>query len=877
MDEEQKKSSLKGRGREIMGGAPDDSENEAANEEQGSGWLPPADEGADESPEFSDDDAVMKWMDVDPEEHRPTVRPDKQLVGEAEKTGTGELYPVPDFDAIFAESDSEPEAQESQEPEPQPEPAPLTDEELASLDEIFAEEDPSFDDVFGDVVEIDAAPVTMADVDTQELPLPDASRFASDEDSGEASPELDEILQDMPPEAVEASYQAPVAAGMSLDDTPEPEEASDGILVDDFGDEPAPRADRRSPDPRDFETDEMPVPARAEEPVETWEQPEMDDLLAPPGQELVEDTQPVIIDDWEEASPPEAVDEREEEPQPEFIDDWEEAPEPEEYGLGEATSILEEEFDDDERAASTADQATLELLAEMTGEIEEAEAQPAFALESTDNEPDAPATEAAAFVSMLERETATDIAEELDEEFDAEPEPTFDEFELPDVDPSEERISEMVEREVATRAMEEPLEVLGIEEAEAAREGVAFALPSSAEDTQPPIATEPLSGSQFSDIPHEEAVPLGEDELETVNLGMAALRRNALDSITPKEPETFSADQLSDDFAEDDLYDDIEADYHAEDFEQALESAGAESLEDTGGAEDEGYPEEEALTRGAGMMVTSGDVPQPPDPFGEREIRRPAREIFQPGMVVPDEELLRLFVDDNRLRELFELIEALQEEIVENVRGERRQSDTYQEELLQASNLLMQSRENYDESRAIVYRIRADLNRERRVDEDIARFRPLITNIYIGLAIFILVLGLLGQLFISVADSVGVPWIGQGYYPALAGAVGALLFGWRTLNRHATVYRDFDPTHVNWYIMNPLLGMLSGFLLYLFLLATAVTTLSSSTFEITGSSPLTLLAAVAVGYNQNVVIALLDAARQRFAPGEVDEFRREER
>ena len=46
----------------------------------------------------------MKFLEVDPEEERrPTVRPDEPLVRTEPKRATSELYPVPDFDAIFAE------------------------------------------------------------------------------------------------------------------------------------------------------------------------------------------------------------------------------------------------------------------------------------------------------------------------------------------------------------------------------------------------------------------------------------------------------------------------------------------------------------------------------------------------------------------------------------------------------------------------------------------------------------------------------------------------------------------------------------------------------------------------------------------------------
>ena len=872
-DEEQNKSSLEGRGREIMGGSSDD----ATDEEAVGGWLPRAKEGADETPEFEDEEAVMKWMEVDPEEHRPTTQPETPLIDTEQKRSTSDMYPVPDFDAIFAESEAEPEAPEPQEPEEDELAVEAQPEATGSLEEIFTEEDASFDEIFGDVVDIDgepvSTPITLPDVDTQELPLPGASRFArySDEPS-DISPELDEILQDSVLE-VEPTLGAE-------NDIPEPEEASDGLIVDDFGTEPAPRADRRS---RELAT-ELGEAAILDE--------EFDDLL----DEMTDDVEAVAepVDDWMEAPEPaeaelgeataildeefddlpadtsavrrtfdlldEMTDDVEavEPPTPEILGDWEEAPEPvddwPEAELGEATAILDEEFDD-VPADTSAVRRTFDLLDEMTDDVEAVEP----------SEPES-VSEAAAFVSMLERETVTEIVDEIDEELGAEPEeepePEFP-IDLPEEDVEEDRLSEMVEHEVAARAMEEPLEVVGIEEAEPTQESAPFALPPVAEDTQPALATEPLTKPAFGEFAREEAVPLGEDDQEIVNLSMAALHRSALDTITPTEPETLSEEYLFDE-AEEEFDEALET---AEDIDDVLEAEIPEDIEHVLEAEEEDfYPEEVEPMPSTDLMVAAD----------ERQIRRPDSEIL-PGSVVPDEELLHLFVDDNRLRELFELIEALQEEVVESVRGERRQSDTYQDELLQASNLLMQSRENYDEARAIVYRIRADMNRDRRVERDIARFRPLITSIYIGMAIFVAVLALLGQLFISVIDSAGAPWIAQGYYPALAGAVGALLFGWRSLGRHTTIDHDFDPTYVTEYIIIPLKGLAFGFLCYLLLLGTTVSPLNSNTIEITGIAPITLILACLVGYNQNVVSALLDSVRQRLLPGNTNQPRQEDR
>ncbi|NJL93911.1 MAG: hypothetical protein HC915_09365 [Anaerolineae bacterium] len=423
-----------------------------------------------------------------------------------------------------------------------------------------------------------------------------------------------------------------------------------------------------------------------------------------------------------------------------------------------------------------------------------------------------------------------------------------------------------------------------------------------------PVGPEAMPFALSSAPENIEAIPPIESHLRQVNLQGQRLERGALAGITPQAPEELPPGQrppqayadapaetvqeeapapIEDPFflePEDaplepldnlDLYT-LDEPYEAE------EGAGAYPYrtESVGGFEVTGTAEapvdlyalepEEALTpptrSGAGVREIETPFRQTPRARVEEALGLAEIETYQ-----ADPRLLEMLVDDNRIRDLFDQIEALQDEIVLSVRGSRGNVDEYQRELLRASNLLLQSRENYDESRAIIYRVRADVMREKRVREDIERYRPLLMNYLIGFAIALVTLLGLGQLFIGVAENAGVEWIGQGYYPAVFGAFGAWLFTLRTLQRHTTIDRDFDPIHVNWYIINPFVGLLMGFMMYLIFIFAVVSSVdlnvSSISDVINPYIRVDLLLAFLAGYQQNTVINALDVVRQRFVPG----------
>ncbi len=914
-DKKQNDASLRGRGRDLMRGPSDEaSQDDAAPKNNAGSWLPPAEEAADdEAAHFETEDDVLRFLDADPEAYRPTTIPDRSLLSKFDEPSPApglpndpesvDIFAEPDFDTIFGVQDASTEdftAERDipadhpdvapQDEVPRPPTADMPTAEAASgaktLDDIFSQDDPNFDDLFGELV----------DDEEQTAALSTRGNLAPDQTS------IDELT----------SIPLPETGELFADELYE-EDSVPGFV------------DQRAEAPSS-------APRGLEEIQHDWRDDDDSETLIIPSRDIEDST-------YNEAPTPDQN-------ATVMVDRNSESPTWDADTPGEATSILNETFDEtDEEASTPANQSALDLLAEMSQEmVDEPEttaetSQPKppgvasalskpMELPSLEEEPvlqDDLAPEDELFVPEVEEfEPARERASEAvsfdllgaDEDEPQtrtalaqreEDEPDFDLASVPtappsnmqakplarvqpdkpepqnDREPSEaERFIAMLEdedQEQRKPAMPTPSFAAAAESPEDEDEATIPLPTSRAMDTQPSASTAPVQTDAVQPAAEDrepfgarddvgawgqaargEAIPRPEDdEAELVDLRDRALRRGALADLTPPEPETFSPGEQPFEVYDEDLDEDA---YDPARFQAALEAAQEREV---GG----GTAEDDELVSRSGLVPIAGlaqDAPLP-EPFGgPMEERRPAGELFRPSQYEPDPEMLQRFIDDNRLRDLFERIEALQEDIIENVRGDRGLTDIYQEELLQAHNMLLSSRANYDEARAIVNRVRADLKREQRVRDAIQEYRPLIINIYLGMAIFIVVMALLGQLFIDIPEELGVAWLGHGYYPALAGMVGALLFGYRTLNKHTTAQMDFDPSHIHWYWLYPLGGLISGFLLYMLLLSTGMTTLNTVNAETTGTSPVTLFLAGAVGYNQNLVRNILESARDRIAP-----------
>ncbi len=218
-------------------------------------------------------------------------------------------------------------------------------------------------------------------------------------------------------------------------------------------------------------------------------------------------------------------------------------------------------------------------------------------------------------------------------------------------------------------------------------------------------------------------------------------------------------------------------------------------------------------------------------------------------------------VEDERIRRLARQIEALQEDLARHPTRDPQVNDSYQQELAEADRLLISSRGNYEMVRATVYRIRTEITRQRKIEADIARYRPLLLNYLVGWVIALVVLFLLKALFAGVGEAVGVPVVAALYYPLLFGIAGALLTGYLTLERHTTRLRDFDPIHISWYLVNPLLGGVMGLLMFL------IATLANQDLlhERAGDAEvaITYLLCTIAGMNQTPVLRALHEVMRR--------------
>jgi len=252
-----------------------------------------------------------------------------------------------------------------------------------------------------------------------------------------------------------------------------------------------------------------------------------------------------------------------------------------------------------------------------------------------------------------------------------------------------------------------------------------------------------------------------------------------------------------------------------------------------------------------------------PEPFVDSPPPRPSsRELFKAETEQQsDGELVKQFVTTARLRDLWNQMDALQEEVIQRVRADRRSTDTYQQDLLYASNLLLQSSANYDDARQIVYRVRCDLNREKRVAEDTRQYRPLLLVYYGIWLVAILLSSRLEPEFRAVMPD-NLPILKLALPPILFAALGALFNGVMALIEHTSIKRDFDPVYTSWYIINPFLGALLGMVVFIFFVVTGTSftpnLINDQSMATAPSPPATWLLAFIVGWQQNTAVKLLN-------------------
>lgn len=249
--------------------------------------------------------------------------------------------------------------------------------------------------------------------------------------------------------------------------------------------------------------------------------------------------------------------------------------------------------------------------------------------------------------------------------------------------------------------------------------------------------------------------------------------------------------------------------------------------------------------------------------------RLPADQVITPSKP-GNPELQRRYVKEKDLTELWAKITELQERVVSSVRADRTNTDAYQRDLLYARTLLLESDANFEEAYQVYYLVKADLERELRVAADTRRYRlPLVIYHLIWLAATVLAIGLDERFRALIPESVSIMKLA--WLPILSGVFGALFNGMMAIHEHTTIRRDFDPIHLTWYLLNPIIGGMLGLVVFILFVVSASTftanLISRPTDELQSSLVIWLLAFI-VGWQQNIVIQLLNRFLKALAPNQ---------
>ena len=107
------------------------------------------------------------------------------------------------------------------------------------------------------------------------------------------------------------------------------------------------------------------------------------------------------------------------------------------------------------------------------------------------------------------------------------------------------------------------------------------------------------------------------------------------------------------------------------------------------------------------------------------------------------------------------------------------------------------------------------------------------------------------------------------FLPALYGGLGGVVGALWVLIKHMVKVRDFDPIHTPWYVLNPFMGMVLGAITYFLLRATTfILGASPAQFGDPGEQFGLYFLSVVVGFNQNVLWALIDRVIKAIIPPE---------
>jgi hypothetical protein len=264
-----------------------------------------------------------------------------------------------------------------------------------------------------------------------------------------------------------------------------------------------------------------------------------------------------------------------------------------------------------------------------------------------------------------------------------------------------------------------------------------------------------------------------------------------------------------------------------------------------------------AAAGGVELRVSSGEI-------------GPRTDVYVRSTGLPaDQNLVDLFVPDDKLRALWQEIEALEKEIVSSTgvgRLGKRTTDEFIDRLAAARNLLMNHREQFEEANREVVMVRYRLARIRNTsfveDRRVISFY-LVLLLVLELLSFI-ALDRASRLVAEPATVVGLP-LNTLWFIILWGGVGGIFAAaWSLVVRHVD---DYDPQYAHWYYLSPLMALVTGPLIAMLaqvvLPATMLTVTVGQPADLSVNPIVLYILAFVVGFQQNLLLNLLNYAVER--------------
>lgn len=265
----------------------------------------------------------------------------------------------------------------------------------------------------------------------------------------------------------------------------------------------------------------------------------------------------------------------------------------------------------------------------------------------------------------------------------------------------------------------------------------------------------------------------------------------------------------------------------------------------------------------------------PADAFIRDPFFSPPRISVAGEEPLPKDDLAAMLITSDRVNALWDEINETYDLVIDDVRGHFETTQQAIENLKQARALLLSGPENFDNAERLVIEVKARL----RLEEKVRQWsRTMGTWLGVYLVVWLLLLSA-ASFLTKRMDIITEPFVPQllaaTWLPSLFGGLGGVIGALWILVKHIAIKRDFDPIHTPWYVVNPFLGVAMGVVTYFVLVGGGNTLLKAvgSNIELSGanSSPVLLLICIIIGFNQNVLWALIDRVVDTIFPRPIEE------